>query len=376
MTSPGRLEHLTIRGFRSFENLEFELRPLNVLIGANGAGKSNFIEFFNLVHAILKKNLQFHVAQKLGADRLLYFGVKRTQGIHIRLRSSTNSYACRLAPTASGGVFFSEETCNSREVGREMESLSAEERERRTAVRLAATGSPESGLPDGPPHPSSIPGDVAASIDGWRAFHFHDTSATARLKQPGAIHDGLSLAPDAGNLAAFLRSIQLTNRDSYQRIVRTVQRVAPFFLDFVLTPDPRNPESIQLLWRHRGSEQVFGPSDISDGTLRFICLVTLFLQPNLPTMILIDEPELGLHPHAIRLLAGLMRAYSEKTQIIVSTQSAILANEFQPEDVVVVDRAGDASILKRLDGSELSSWLQDFGLGELWDKNVLGGTAW
>lgn len=169
-----------------------------------------------------------------------------------------------------------------------------------------------------------------------------------------------------------VRSIRDT--DAYTLIVRTIRQVAPFFLDFVLEPERDNPKLIRLRWKHRGSEDTFDASDFSDGTLRFICLATLLLQPKLPTMILLDEPELGLHPHALNLLAGMMRATSSRTQIIAATQSVTLANQFSWKDLIVVDRVDDASQFRRLSEAEVSAWLGEFSIGELWEKNIIGGT--
>jgi len=134
-----------------------------------------------------------------------------------------------------------------------------------------------------------------------------------------------------------------------------------------------NPQSIRLRWKHRGSDDTFDASDFSDGTLRFICLTTLLLQPRLPTIILLDEPELGLHPYALHLLAGMMRAASANTQIIASTQSVTLANQFSCEDLIIVDRVNDASQFRRLDEQELADWLDEYSIGELWEKNIIGG---
>lgn len=150
--------------------------------------------------------------------------------------------------------------------------------------------------------------------------------------------------------------------------------MAPFFLDFVLEPESDNPRQIRLRWRHRGCDDTFDAADFSDGTLRFICLTTLLLQPRLPTIILLDEPELGLHPYALQLLAAMMRTASGQTQIIASTQSVTLANQFSWEDLIVVDLIADASRFRRLNAEELDQWLDDYAIGELWEKNILGGT--
>jgi predicted ATPase len=216
---------------------------------------------------------------------------------------------------------------------------------------------------------------VLKALRSWQLYHFHDTSESAKVKQTGDIHDNLFLRPDASNLAAYLYLLQETEPEYYRNIVEAVRMVAPFFGDFILRPSPFNPEKIRLEWKERGADMLFGPHALSDGTLRFICLATLFLQPpeRLPSTVVLDEPELGLHPYAIALLADMVRSASQNTQVVLATQSVTLVNQFSPEDIVVVDRVGGETILRRLSEEEISSWLEDYGLGDLWEKNVFGG---
>lgn len=364
MAHLGRLDRIKVAGFKSIEALDLRLKDLNILIGANGAGKSNFIGLFKFVHEIRRKNLQFFASQQLGADKLLFFGRKLTDVLDIYLEFTPNAYHAILAPDAGGGLLFQREDCQF--FGRKINYEGGTKHH-----RLAAPGARESGLPD-QPHTRSAVGHVAGYLSDWKVYHFHDTSESAKVKQPGRIRETDTLLPNADNLAAFLRSIRET--PAYQLIVRTVQRVAPFFLDFVLEHEADNPAQIRLRWRHRGSEETFYASDFSDGTLRFICLATLLLQPNLPTVILLDEPELGLHPYALQILAAMMHTASEKTQIIASTQSVTLANQFSWEDLIVVDRVADASRFRRLTAAEVEQWLDEYAIGELWEKNILGGT--
>jgi len=207
-----------------------------------------------------------------------------------------------------------------------------------------------------------------------RVYHFHDTSERARVKQPHPSNDNLRLKVDAANLAPYLRMLREKHEPEYQRIVETIRLVAPFFGDFVQRPG--NPETVELEWTHRGKPDTpFRAHMLSDGTLRFICLATLLMQPVqlLPDTILIDEPELGLHPYAITVLADLFKQVAESRQLIVSTQSVELVNELGPEDVVVVDQDEGASTFKRFSQQELSGWLEQYAMGELWKRNVLGG---
>ena len=364
MGTYGKLDRLKISGFKSIEEMQLKLGPLNIMIGANGVGKSNFISFFKFVNKILEKNLQFYVSQQLGADKFLHFGRKRTATIDCYLHFTPNAYSFQLAPDAAGGFVFVKETCQffGDTVGYQGGTKT---------IPLAPAGSRESGLP-GAPHSASAAGHVVRYLQDWKVYHFHDTSESARVKQSGKISETHTLLPQADNLAAFLRSMRDT--PSYRQIVRNIQRVAPFFLDFVLEPERENPAAIKLRWRHRSSDETFDASDLSDGTLRFICLTTLLLQPQLPTIILLDEPELGLHPYAIQILAGMMRSISERTQIIASTQSVTLANQFDWQDLVVVDNVNDATQFRRLSEEDVKEWLGQYSVGDLWEKNIIGGT--
>jgi predicted ATPase len=214
---------------------------------------------------------------------------------------------------------------------------------------------------------------VIHAVHSWKVYHFHDTSSGAKVKQKGDINDNRSFRSDASNLAAFLYLLKETKNNYYQKIVATIRIVAPFFDDFVLRPDPHNLEKIQLEWKEKGSDTYFNSHVLSDGTLRFMCLATLLLQPELPSTIIIDEPELGLHPYAITILASLIRSAATKTQVIVSTQSVPLVNQFEPKDIIVVDRIESQSTFTRLEKTDLINWLDDYGLGDLWEKNLFGG---
>lgn len=212
-------------------------------------------------------------------------------------------------------------------------------------------------------------------ITNCRVFHFHDTSASSRVRQTCYIEDNRFLMPDAGNLAAVLYRLKEKEPATYKRIVGTIKQIAPIFDDFVLAPSALNHQRILLNWRDRFSDVLFGPHMISDGTLRAMALITLFSQgqQNMPPVIVIDEPELGLHPFAINVLAGLLRKASHKCQIIVATQSASLLDHFEPDELVVVERTGQESSFVRLDPARLEEWLSEYTMRELWEKNVIGG---
>ena len=224
-------------------------------------------------------------------------------------------------------------------------------------------------------HPN-VASYVVPSVKSWIVYHFHDTSDSAPMKQSGALNDNALLRPDGANLAAYLYRLQNQFPEHYKWIADTVRLVAPFFADFQLRPNPLDLHSIQLEWREKGSDFPFLGHHLSDGTLRFICLAAVLLQPDelMPATILFDEPELGLHPYAIELLASLMQQSASKHQLIVSTQSVELLNQFEPRQVIVVDRVDEQSTFQRLETDNLKGWLDEYAsLGELWKRNVFGG---
>ena len=365
-----RLEQVVLQGYKSIREMELPLRPINVLIGANGAGKSNFVSLFRFMSRIVNEGMQKYVAQAGGASQMLHYGPKTTDKLRIELWFShgahlANGYECTLVPTADDTLFFENETIyfhDRKRYSTPYVGLSSDEIGRETTLHVWAQQDEEARY-------------VLEALRSWQLYHFHDTSNEAKVKRFGDLHDNLFLRPDASNLAAYLFLLQQTQPKHYQRIVETVRAIAPFFGDFVLRPSPFNPDTIRLEWQERGSDVLFGPQVFSDGTLRFICLATLFLQPpeRLPATIVLDEPELGLHPAAISLLAEMVRMASVHAQVILATQSVTLVNQFTPEDIVVVERGEGETVFRRFTSEEIADWLDDYALGDLWEKNLLGG---
>lgn len=361
-----KLSHIVIEGFKSIRTMDLSLGDLNVLIGANGAGKSNFISFFHLLNRMVEGRLQAYVASN--PDRFLHHGRKRTPSLKARLMFGKNEYAFSLAATEDNALVFDDETLYfhwTTNTGKHYDNpqpLGSGHRE--TLVKSAVSAEGDKG---------NIASYVVPSLASWRVYHFHDTGDNALVKQQRPLNDNEHLQPDASNLAAFLYRLKETAPEHYGNIRDTVRLVAPFFDDFLLRPNPLRDDEIQLEWRETDSDFPFRAAQMSDGTLRFVCLATLLLQPQPPTTILIDEPELGLHPYAIGVLASLLRSVSKERQIIVSTQSVPLINHMAPDDVIVVDHRGGESLFSRLDEENLAGWLDDYSLGDLWEKNVIGG---
>lgn len=368
-----KLESLTVRGFKSIRLLEdFKPGRLNVLIGANGAGKSNFLNLFKMLQRLSSARLQLFIKDEGGPDALLFNGRRQTSNISVGLVFDNGRYQYQfsLEPVADTMAFAHEWLLPG--VG-EIIDLTAPGtspsvshgttwRSGHHEARLANIGRGE------------FVSYVLSDMKRWHLFHFQDVSPIAQVRLSSPVRDNLSLKPDAGNLGPLLRYLREQYPEHFHRIVETVQLAAPFFGDFVYRKDI--DENIELEWfQANDPDTVLGPRQLSDGTLRFICLATLLLQPAKlqPELILIDEPELGLHPYALTLLAEMLQQASDSRQIIVSTQSADLIGHLDPEDVVVVNRKDGASTFERLDEEDLSDWLEDYSLGELWKMNIFGG---
>jgi predicted ATPase len=364
------IKKLTIRGYKSIRRLDFKLCSLNVLIGANGAGKSNFVGFFRLLKELIDQRLQIFVPTvEGGADACLYIGPMIPPRCFIaKVDFGKCQYEFALVPTAdSRRLVFNHEAFRLPE-----DSLESGE--------VLGPGHSEAKLKNLIDDPrwrkqNDSLQDMYEALSRLVVYHFNDTSLSAGFRRLQQINDNEMLRHNADNVAAFLHRIQQTDRQSYNQIRDVVRLAAPFFDDFKLRPVPTSPNLIQLEWRQWNSDYPFLAHQLSDGTLRFICLATALLQPFRPPIMLFDEPELGLHPYALTLLGNLFKqaANHPDQQIIISTQSAPLLNEFAPEDVVVVERHQGESTFRRLASADLSVWLEEYALGELWQKNVLGG---
>jgi len=360
------LDKLTIKGFKSIKSLEdFELGKLNVMIGGNGAGKSNLVDMFRMLRAMVDEDFANFVTDRGGADDFLFNGPKQTKVIEAEFRFGRNSYSFQLKPTAS--ECFSIKVEKERYLEHSWTTIGRGKRE----SKITANRNEKSTVYPGSP---GVGYYIHDAISNWVVYHFHDTSAEAPMRRSEITADNIRLRPDASNIAPFLLELREDEPKRYEEVVGAIRLVTPFFNDFILRPIRKGEkESVNLSWKQKGSDYPMQPYHFSDGTIRFVCLATALLQPDPPSTIVIDEPELGLHPYAIEILAELIQAASERTQVIVSTQSSPLIDNFEPEDIIVVSRENGASAFKRLDAKELSHWLDDYSLGDLWRKNILAG---
>ena len=364
------LHSISIKGFKSISHIEnLPLGPINVLIGPNGSGKSNFIGVFPFLNAINSQHLQQYVIRAGGADKVLHYGSKTTEELIIQISFDEESYKYEIWLKATDADALYVDGLHIK-----LEATQSEHPGYQFVQSFDSTPSDEVELPS-LPESLQLENDIKNHLDSWRLYHFHDTSSGSSMKKTADLNDNRFFRPDGANLAPFLYYLREKHESSYSLIRRTVQRVAPFFDDFALAPQQLNEDKIRLEWRHKGTAAYFDAASLSDGSLRFIALATLLLQPESlrPSVILLDEPELGLHPYAITMLASLLKQAAAQTQIILATQSPFLLDHFEPEDVLVADRVNGQTQLTRLDTASLETWLQDYSLGQLWEKNEIGG---
>ncbi|NCB61027.1 MAG: DUF2813 domain-containing protein [Gammaproteobacteria bacterium] len=359
------LDKLTIQGFKSIRELDgFELRNLNVIVGANGAGKSNLIAFFKMLRALIDGNLNRFVRDSGGAGDMLFNGRKVTQRMFFETHFGARGYRFALVPTPAD-TFAIEDEARYFQGGTAGWWLLGDSND--GSSKLVAEV--QRNQPD-----SRYSKPVYDAISSWQIYHFHDTSSTTGMRNYEIVQDDKVLRTDAANIAPFLLKLRNAHADEYKAILNAVRLVTPFFDDFILEPRQSGArEELNLSWKQKGSDYPMQPYHLSDGSIRFICLATALLQPDPPSTIIIDEPELGLHPAAIVILAELIQQAALRTQVIVATQSPALMDQFAIEDIVVVNRKDGASTFERLNEQDYSQWLESYSVGELWTKNVIAG---
>lgn len=360
------IKQIQIKNYKSIRNMVLELGPINVLIGCNGVGKSNFVSFFELLSQLYAKQLGNYVMAHDGANRMLYNGVAHSDSIYGLFNfDNTNAFFFSLKPTAGDKLYVEYSGDYFNNWGDGQSSYNSWSR------TLWDNAVPESEIQD---KLQWRAGYVRKFLQSFTVYHFHDTSVTSPMRRACHIEDNQMLRYDASNLPAFLYKLQQNAPTNFAMIEAVVHSIAPYFKRFKLQPSELNPDQIRLVWEEIGSDVYLDAANFSDGTLRFIALATLLLQPQKPQTIIIDEPELGLHPSAITKLSALIKkAAATGTQVIVATQSVNLVNCFEPQDILVSNREDGQTVFNHLDTEALSVWLEEYNVGTIWEKNVIGG---
>ncbi len=364
---PARIKSITIEGFRSLRSIQnLELPRLSVLIGANGAGKSTLIRFFEMLSWMLKsKNLQEFVLRHGGGDDQFFMGARKTPRIHAELCLETstgyNDYRFDLAHISAGDTVM---------VMNEAYRYSAHDIPTKAKwTEIEAVGKESSLLEK--KHKTAQ--TIVNLLRQCSTYQFHDTSINAAMHNRWDVTESFRLRSDGGNLAAVLLDLRKTDGKRYELIVRQIRRVLPAFKDFVLEEEAGK---VLLRWVGNQSDKIFGSHLTSDGSLRLFCLLTLLNLPptRLPDVMLFDEPELGLHPHAITLVAEMFKRLSKRRQILIATQSPYLVDCFELENIIIASANNGETLLRNLPREQYQAWLDDdYQLSDIWLKQVVGG---
>ena len=347
------MNEIKVKGYKSFKELSVRLNKINLLIGANGAGKSNFLSLFELLNNAYDQRLSQYISQAGGVNKILHQGRKVTERVEITISEGRNSYSLSMLES-DGRLIIEHEKLfyysNATDIAK---------------FKDEAQLKTYNGMKRGE--------YIKEYISQIRKFHFHDTGRRSPFTNDCDVtNDSYTMYDNGDNIAAILYRIRNEQPIVYKRIILVIQSIAPYFHDFYFQPTEAN--KIRLQWQDKYSTMIYGPSDLSDGTIRFIALATLFMQPWLPKVIIIDEPELGLHPKAIEKLAGLMKSAAQRgTQIIAATQSAELISNFSAKDILTVNQDNGNTLISSLNSTELENWIDEYTLGELWKQNIIKG---
>lgn len=364
-----KLRKVILKGFKSIafdQPLEMEFGNVTVLLGANGAGKSNIVSFFKMLSFMMTRKLQAFIAQSGTSQRFLHYGIKKTPTLSAEIRfenekGNYDTYRFSLAHAVPDRfiVNFEEiEYCN---------------KEQNVSIHKAVLTSTfnETAL-----NSESNKNDIKFLwhlVSGCKVYQFSDSSISSPMRQAATVESAHYLQAEANNLSSFLYYLKNNYKESYNRIVDYTKSVIPQFQDFYLEPEGNY---ITLKWiDNSANDYVFSADQLSDGSIRFIALATLLLQPQetIPNVILIDEPELGLHPYAIEQLVEMIKDASMRAQVVVASQSPALLDGFDLDEIIIIEHNGDSSVARKVDSSEYEEWLKQYLPSELWNKNVLGG---
>jgi predicted ATPase len=312
--------------------------------------------------------LQEFVLRHGGGDDQFFMGARQTPSMKAEIRLETqagfNDYRFMLEHLSVNDTVM---------VRAEAYRYSDKARDTEAPWQEVAGNGKEAGLPT---KTSATAKTICHLLRQCTTYHFHDTSDKASIRMRWDVTDAVRLRSDGGNLAAVLLALRENHFKRYQLVVRQIQRVLPTFQDFVLEA---SHGKVDLRWMGQQSDKVFGPHLTSDGSLRLFCLLTLLNLPpeQLPDVMFFDEPELGLHPHAITLVAEMFKRVSATRQVFLATQSPYMVDCFDLENIIVASANNGETVLRNLPREHYQHWLdEEYQLSDIWLEQATGGVAW
>lgn len=370
---PNTIESVRVGGFRSLADVEIKGLPqgATVLIGANGSGKSNLMHFLEMIGWMVDlRRLREYVARHGGADDQLFGGRKTTAEmkaqVDVRTADGRVEYRFVLECTPGDRFVFAEEAYRIAKSGKPADA---------PWERIEDSGYPEARVAERTNGNGPQP-EVARALVGLLRrcpiYQFHDTSFDSRMKISWDSTDSGRLRSDGANLASVLSLLEREDKPRFELICRYVSLAVPVFDRFEIKEEYGK---VQLRWKQKDMDKTMGAHMTSDGMLRFFALVTLLNLPPemLPGVLLLDEPELGLHPAAITLIGAMIDSVAMDRQVIVATQSPLLVDNFRLDEILALELENGRTTVRRFDDADYGQWLDEYSTGELWQKNVLGG---
>jgi predicted ATPase len=373
-----KLRNLNISGYKSISHdhpVTIELDDINILLGANGSGKSNIISFFKMLNFMMSGSFQLFVEQAGTSQVFLHHGAKYTNSIEGELYfgspTQDNNYSFTLKHATPDRLIITSERIGWFNANRAVDyDLCENSNFKESAlIKYKDDDDEDTRLREA----SQI---IHTLLSNCKVYQFHDSSPQSSIRQSSQIDVAYYLQSEGNNLASFLYYLKEQHPFNYNKIVSYIRLILPQFKDFYLEPNEKGYVSLKWIDIFQ-NDYILLPQQFSDGTIRFIALATLLLQPEItiPKVIIIDEPELGLHPFAIEQLAEMIKEASLHTQVIVATQSPGLVDEFETDQITIIERdeKNECTTARKLNEEELKDWLENYSLSELWNKNVIGG---
>jgi len=405
-------DHIKIEGFRSFKKVELDLAPLSVLIGPNNGGKSNFLDLMSLMAEAGQGQLEEGIDSRGGfrgiasgfrwlgevviefrfqAERLRrfspYLEIPPLPGLP-GIQEPDIRYMLAIASPAFGTSRVQVEEATERVLPHQPrpEVLMTRGKDG-CAFRFI---DPATGLETQESKALESESELAIfqvrdlyrfpilykllkQFQEWTLYRDINVGPEAPMRLPRLVRPTVRLAPDGGNLSSVLNSIQQQHPGVWDEIVELLRIAYPDFKTITFPPEGGDGKVVLRWWESPFEKEGVSANFLSDGTLKFLCLVAILKSPDPPPLICIDEPEIGLHPDWIKLVAEMMQSAAARTQVIVATHSPQIIAELDPEQVIVTEKENGETRLNRLERRDLEKWLKNFNLSELWLAGHFGG---
>ena len=385
-------ERIHIQGFRRLFDVDIKLNPLNVLIGANGSGKTSILDVFSLLANSASGKLNESLSEQNGIDanlsNLAAANAGKSQFMSFELAMHVPSYKpieYRLAISPQGASYKIADELLSQYGGRPepFKHIVAHhdnvvyyewKLSKKGLVRPNWEYNPKESALSQVPKMFREPEDFRKRLASSTHYHVLDVSRRAPIRLPQQMRDATLPGHDGEDLVSCLFTLRETDPDRFELIEATLRAGFPSFerLNF----PPVAAGTLAMTWKDRNSKYPFYMHQLSEGTLRFLWLVTLLHSPGLTEVTMIDEPEVSLHPELLSLLADLLRDASNRTQLIVATHADRLVRFLQPSEILTINTNDEgASEVICADELDLENWLKEYSMDEVWRMGRIGGRA-